>query len=445
VIGEPHADDPASDVPAARGFASVVSRLAAVNGLAIVAALVSGPILARALGAEGRGELAAIVVVLTIAPWLLDLGLAHWVARERAMGRPRDEILGTVLPVAFVCSLVAVVAAVPLSHVLGGDREVVVVFLQVGFFLTPIGVVLFTLSGLVVGESRWDLLAAGRIIATVAPVLVLVALSLLDGLTVASAAATLLGGVLLSSMLPLILLRGVRRLPFSLRHARTAASFGVKSWLTSISVTANIRIDQVLMAGLVSSRELGLYAVAVSIASLTSGLIMAVSHALYPRVARGDGDLTARSCRVAIAIVAAAGLVLATAASWAIPFVFGDEFRDAVTMVLILLVASVPLSAAAILASGLTAAGDPAAPMRAELAAVAVTIPALIVFLPAYGGVGAAVISFVAYGVRFGMLLRSASRRFERSLMSFVLPTRADATWLARQLRRLARRDEATG
>lgn len=446
MIGRPPTGDPGREVPDPLGFAGVVSRLTAVNGLAILAALVSGPVLARALGPEGRGELAAIVVVLTIAPWILDLGLAHWVARERALGTPRDEVLGTVLPVVFMCSLIAVAAAVPLSHLLGADREVVVVFLQVGLLLTPIAVVLFTLSGLVVGESRWDLLAAARLIAAVVPVPVLVVLSLLDALTVASAAATLLGCMLLSSMLPLSLARGVRRLPFELRRARAAASFGAKTWLTTISNTANVRFDQVLMTGLVSSRELGLYAVAVSIASLlSSALIMAVSNALYPRVARGDGDLTARSCRVTIAIVLVSGLVLAASASWAIPFVFGGEFRDAVTMVLILLAAGVPLSAAAILASGLIAAGDPAAPMRAELTAVAVTIPALIVLLPAYGGVGAAAISLVAYAIKFGMLLRSASGTFERPLKSFVVATRADAGWLAAQLRRFSRRREATG
>ena len=285
--------------------------------------------------------------------------------------------------------------------------------------------VLFTLSGLVVGESRWDLLAAGRIIATVVPVVVVVLLLLAgaDGRErrgdTAGAAAKLHGAAQPRA--------GVRRLPFELRRARAAASFGVKSWLTSISSTANVRIDQVLMAGIVSSRELGLYAVAVSIATLTSGLIIAVSHALYPRVARGDGDLTARACRVTLTLVAA-GLVLAASAP-GIPFVFGDEFRDAVTMVLILLVASVPLSAAAILASGLTAAGDPAAPMRAELAAV--RSPSRRSCVPAlYGGVGAAVISLMAYGVRFGMLCDQRPR-FERSAASFVVRPAPRLAWLA--------------
>jgi len=408
----------------------VVSRLTAVNAIALVAAVISGPILARGLGAAGRGELAAILVVLTITPWLLDLGQAQWVARERAMGAPCDEVLGAALPVAFICSLVGVAAAIPLSHVLGGSRGVVVTYLQVGLFLAPIGVILFTLSGLVIGESRWRLLAATRVVATVVPAIAIVLLSILGDLTVASAAAATVMAMLVSFLLPLWLARGVR-LRFSVSRLRIATSFGAKSWLTTISGTANARFDQVLMAALVPSRELGLYAVAVSLSSVTSGLVIAVSNALYPRVSRGDGDLTARSCRVTIAIVATAGGLLAALAVPGVPLVFGNEFAAAVAMVLILLLASLPLSASVVLGSALTAAGTPAAPMRAELVAVVVTIPALVVFLPVYGGVGAAVISLGAYSVRFGMLLRSASEMFEQPSGSFVFPTGGDLRWLA--------------
>jgi O-antigen/teichoic acid export membrane protein len=420
------------------GFASVVSRLTAVNALAIVAAFVSGPILARALGADGRGELAAIVVLLSIAPWLLDVGLTHWVARERARGASREEVLGTALPVALACSLVAVVVAIPLSRLLGGEREVVVFYLQLGLFLTPVSVVLFTLSGLVIGESRWNLLAASRLVATVVPVVAIVVLWIADALTVGSAAASILLAMLASFLLPLRLVRGVRRLPFDVHRVREATAFGLKNWVTSISATTNVRLDQVLMVGLVSSSELGLYAVAVSIASLTSGLILAISSALYPRVSRGEGDLAARSCRVTIALVAAAAVLLG-ALSPAIPFVFGDEFRGAVVMTLILLPASVPLAAGTVLASALTAAGNPAASMRAELAAAAMTIPALVLLLPTYGGTGAAAISVVAYGARFVMLWRSAISTFQEPAWSFVRTTHRDLAWLADRARGIRR------
>lgn len=417
----------------------MVSRLTAVNAIVIVGAFVSGPIIARALGAEGRGELAAIVVVLTIAPWLLDFGLAQWVARERALGMSRGDALGTALPVAFACSLIGVAAAVPMSHVLGADRDVVVTFLQVGLFLTPVGVLLFTLSGLVIGESRWNLVAATRIVTTVIPVVAIVLLSILDLLTVGSAAAATLVAALLGSLLPLRLMRGVRRLRFDLRRARSAVRFGVKSSLTTIAGAANVRFDQVFMAGLVSSRELGLYAVAVSVSSLSSGLILAVSNALYPRVARGDGELAARSCRVTIAIVTATGVPLAALAWPGIPLLFGDEFRDSVTMVLILLLASIPLSAATVLASALNAAGHPAATLRAEFVALLVTLPSLVLFLSDYGGVGAAVISLVAYTIKFVLQLMSARATFERPAASFVLATGKDVRWLADRARRIAR------
>ena len=432
----PPAGDPG--VAERSDFAGIVSRLTSVNALAIVAAFVSGPILARALGAEGRGELAAIVVLLSIAPWLLDLGLAHWVARERARGMSREDVLGTALPVALTCSVVAVVAAIPISRLLGGDREIVVFYLQLGLFLMPVGVVLFTLSGLVIGESRWHLLAATRAVATVVPAVAIVVLWTAGALTVGSAAASILLAMLASFLLPLGLVRGVRRLPFDVQRVRAATTFGVKNWLTSISSTTNVRFDQVLMVGLVSSRELGLYAVAVSIASLTSALISAVSSALYPRVSRGEGDLAARSCRMTIALVAAAAVLLA-ALSPAIPFVFGDDFQGAVTMTLILLLASLPLSAGTVLASALTAAGNPAAAMRAELVAAAMTIPALVLVLPAHGGIGAAVVSVVAYGARFVMLWRSATSTFQRPATSFVLTTRGDVAWLSDRARRIRR------
>lgn len=87
------------------GFFGVVASLTGLNGVIILTGLVTGPITARALGAEGRGELAAIIVVLSLAPWVLDLGVSVWVGRERARGASRADVLGAALPVALACSM----------------------------------------------------------------------------------------------------------------------------------------------------------------------------------------------------------------------------------------------------------------------------------------------------------------------------------------------------
>jgi len=414
----------------------VVAQLSGVNVVVILAAVVTGPITARALGVEGRGELAAITVVLTMTPWLLDLGLSQWLARERARGGPLPELLGAALPVALAGSMVGVALAIPLSHALGHGRSVVITYLQIGLFLAPVSVVLQTLVGLAIGESRWRLFAATRLLASVLPAAAIVVLALAGALSVGTAAAVYLISGLASLAVLAPLVRGVRSLVLDRDRSRTAVAFGAKSWLGTVAGVVNVRFDQVLMAGLVASRELGLYAVAVSVASLTYGLSLAVSSALYPRVAEGDAQLAARACRVTVGIVAAAALGLAAMTPPMVPFVFGSPFADAVPMIIVLLLASIPLAAVVVLATSLNAADNPAAAMRAELVGLALTLPALVLLLPAHGGMAAAFISVAAYSLRLAVLMRPAIRAFGGTWWSFLVPTPSDLRWAAQQVRR---------
>jgi len=423
--------------PPNRRFSAVVGQLTGVNVVALAAALVSGPITARTLGPDGRGELAAIVSVLTVAPVLLELGLSHWLRRERARGARRSDLLNAALPPAVGGSLFGVILAVPLSELLGQGRPVVTLFLMAGLLLMPISVVLHVLVGLVVGESRWKLYSATRIVSSVLPVVAIVILALAGWLTVASAAAAYLAGTLIAGMLLLPLLRGVNVLSVNREQMRVATAFGAKSWLSQVAGAANVRLDQVLMAGLVSSQQLGLYAVAVTVASVAHGLVLAVSTALFPRVAEGDAGLAARSCRATICIVGTVAAGLAAVSPTLVPFVFGADFDAAIPMVRVLLLASIPLAASVVLASALVAVNQPSAAMRAELSALAVTAPALVAFVPGAGGIGAAVISLVAYSVRFAVQLRFACPAFQVPPSAFILPTTQDLAWFRSKLRRL--------
>ena len=435
VVGpEPQTGRRTRDVP----FARVVVRLTGVNGVILLMGLITGPVTARVLGVNGRGELAAITAVLTIGPWVLDLGLSQWLARERARGASREDLLGAALPVALGFSFIGAAAAIPLSHVLGQERDVVIMFLQLGLFLMPINVVLLTLVGLAIGESRWGLVTASRVVGAVLPAAVILVLAIVGRLSVGTAAAAYLVGGLLSGLVLLLTVRGVRRLSFNLRRSLTASSFGAKSWLGTVAATANNRLDQLMMAALVPSRELGLYAVAVTVASITFGLIGAVSNALYPLVARGESHVVARSSRLTMLAVAAFGATLATISFWLVPFVFGNAFSDAVPMLIILLLASVPMGGAIVLSAALNAANEPGAAMRAELLALGLTVPALILLLPEYRGIAAALVSLVAYSTRLAVQLPTACRLFDTSYRMFLVPTRGDLVSLMTRLSALA-------
>src|SRR5829696_4398681 len=58
-------------LPPSRSLGSAAAQIAATNVAIAVLGFVTGPILARALDAHGRGELAAIIAPLSLAPLVL--------------------------------------------------------------------------------------------------------------------------------------------------------------------------------------------------------------------------------------------------------------------------------------------------------------------------------------------------------------------------------------
>src|SRR5215207_4540866 len=92
----------AANAPDAKrpGLVPVVGSITAVNLVANGLALVSGPLLARALGPAGRGDLAAILVPAALLPTLADLGLSTYVVRQVSKGIPPSTVLGAIAPVA---------------------------------------------------------------------------------------------------------------------------------------------------------------------------------------------------------------------------------------------------------------------------------------------------------------------------------------------------------
>ena len=146
---------------------------------------------------------------------------------------------------------------------------------------------------------------------------------------------------------------------FERRVARGALAYGARAWGGGISVAVNTRLDQLLMVRMVSSDVLGLYAVAVTVAALVPSAVSSLTGLLLPRVARGDADLMRRSLRVLILVLVLCVAGVAAVTPILLPLLFGRAFDGAVSMALILLVASVPFAAASHLAPGLAALGFP--------------------------------------------------------------------------------------
>lgn len=418
-------------------FGAAVARLTGVNILLVLAAFVTSPILARALGPSGRGEVAAIFAVVTMAPWIGELGMTAFLSREHARrSHPLGALLGSTMPITLAGSLVGVALAIPIAHALGRGRRDVIDFIEIGLFLLPAFVFMQTLFGIAVAEQRWNRVMLVRILTTGGAAAAIVVLSLLHALTVPAMAITYIASGLLSNIPFLAGLRGSFPWRFRRSIARSGFAFGLRSWLSTLANTGNAQLDQVLMAGLVTSRQLGLYALAVTISTASSSLIGATANALVPRVAVGESQLAARGCRVTLLLIALFGLVVAATSPVVVPFVFSSRFTDAIPMLVILLGARVFSVPGQVLGTALIAAGNPSATARGQVAGLVVTVPALIVVLPLAGGLGAAWVSLAAYGVTFAIILMAASRTFGMRYRTLLVVTGPDLRWLWARARR---------
>lgn len=408
----------------------VVVRLTGLNGLLMLLALVTGPVQARVLGPDGRGEIAVILTVLMLAPILLDFGLSDFVARERARGTGLGSVLGTALPLAIGFALIGVVLAVPVSELLAQDRPLVERYVRITLFAMPLWVAGWMLMGAARGEQRWSILYRQRAVTVILSTVAIVGLALLGLLTVESLAITTLAITIPGIAVALPVLRGVGTWQFDRRLVRPALAFGSRSWVTLVSSQGNYRLDQLVMAAVVSSRELGLYAVAVGFTSVVSSFVSAVSLALMPRVAQQGGESVPRIVRVSTLALACGLAVVALLAPVAVPLLFGTEFKDAVPLVAVLVVGALCIGISLILGSALQGHGRPQDAMRPQLIGLIITIVGLAVVLEPLGALGAALVSVVSYAAVLSGTVRAAAREFDVSPRTLLLPRGEDLRWL---------------
>jgi O-antigen/teichoic acid export membrane protein len=418
----------------------VVAILTTAKVLAAASGFITGPLLARALGASGRGDLAAVQVPFLLAPAIIALGIPAYAYRVLPRGRDPREVLGSLGVPLLAIGILAAAAAVPIADLLAGGRQTVRTWLVVGFVSMPLMLVSALLADALVALRRWWSVAATIVIPFMLALVGTVVLYLLGDLTVGWASALTIGGSALAIVPALPLLAEFRRPVFRISVARKGVAFGVKSWIGGIAMLANLRLDQLLMITMVAPRVLGLYSVAVTVSGATTLLTGPLGQSVVPRIAAGERLLIPRAVRMALLVTAVLNVLLALVTPFLVVGLFGSGFNGAVPMAWLLLIGAIPLGAAGVLASGLQADGAPLIPSIAEGAALIVTVIGLLAVLRPYGGEGAAVVSAVAYSTSLGVQIALARRRLGVSVREFIVPTHADLRWALGQVPAASRR-----
>jgi O-antigen/teichoic acid export membrane protein len=395
-----------------RSFGANILISFGFTGLFTVFAFANSVVVARMVGAEGRGLYALLVAVLSLAGPIGTLGLNY--ASTWAVGQkwPTAQVaMLNHLWSGIVLLLGALVSGAVLLG-FGGlpDADWALVVLAAGVTL-PAAVYAENTRGVLLGLKQ--VVRYHTVQAAYGAVLLTANIALLGWgpravlLTLAisywvPAAALLLGHI-----------PHLRRAEMPTRElAESSVTYGVKTSATNLGEAALQRLDYLLVTPIVGVGAVGLYSTAVQISAilawggLIAGRMMLTQSANDPEgvESRRKLGLAVRTLLLAVALAA----VGAAATTWfLIPLVFGEEFAPAYHGLLILLPSSLSMGAYALISTYLIGRNVIRPVLRAGLVSVALVVVCSPLAALAFGWLGVAAVRTAALALQLLLTVRA--------------------------------------
>jgi O-antigen/teichoic acid export membrane protein len=399
-------------------------RTGSVSVMVLALGAISGILIARALGASGRGELVAAQAAPMILGMLGSLGMSESVAyclahsREPAQSEDLSSAVPTALAIVLAASTLLAIAGAIVYPLFISDQPADVVAASRIMMLYGVGLgPVLVAQGYYRGRGQIDKWNAMRLLPALAWTTSSIVV-VLFGATVFRVSVGLVAASFASSSLALISIASLVRAG---RPSRIRASellrFGVPAAASSFPRSLNASVDQVLLIPYTSSAQLGVYALAVTWSGIISPIGSAGAMSRFPEVAARSGIDQWRFVRSillrAVMVSSVIGLLLAAITPWAIPVIFGTSYESGIGVTAAMVVAGIMLAIKDSTTQCLWASGRPGLLLVSDVVALAFTLSILLVLVPHIGVWAAVIASVVAYSVSsFGgvAMLRSAYR-----------------------------------
>lgn len=391
--------------------------LTAATGLGVYGlSALTGPLLAHALGAAGRGNLSAVQVPSQLFGFLLCFGLP-----EAAVYFAGTHSRRTTITVSWLFAVVVGGSMVAglwwlVPGYLHGHVPTTVVWLRIMLVTMVVLLPVSVTVDLLRVRSRMTAFNAMRALPVVANTVFICGLDLAGRLDLTTALASAFAAQVLWYAVVLIGLRGWPSSRPTRSAARAEIGYGARLALGSLSELLVARLDQFLLVGVVAPRELGFYAVAVTAAGLSGPAAWGVAIVLFPRIRQAETpgeawEATKAALRWTAASSVTFAAVIGLSAPVVLPRLFGSEFRASVVPLLLLLPGQVLFDLGNVVAQASMARNRPGRVSKAYLLAAVVTVGGLAAVIGPFGIRGAAAVTSISQAGYLAYLYGGARRR----------------------------------
>jgi O-antigen/teichoic acid export membrane protein len=442
-------------------FSSGVARVYATRLVQFSSTVASAFLIARLLGAEGRGIYSLLLLLPSTLFALGQLGLPSALTFFAGAGRSvRSLVVGATALAAVLSTLIVIVSLVALPAVQPVLFSAAPLdLLTIAAFALPILLVSSFFGSILWGRQR--VRPYSRVLAaqSVAGLVVLIGLVGIAGLGVRGA----LAGYLVVSGAAAVIIVGLVLRERARETIDTAAGesvqrpvgvgallgYGMRLYPSAVATFLSYRVDLFLLSLLLADAgDIGRYAIAVSMAEITFQVPDSVATLFYPRVAgaeRAEADRLAPSmARFTLLATSLAALALIPLAWLAIRIVL-PGFEASLLPFLILLPGTVALGLGKVLSAYISGLRRPEPVSVIAVIALVVNVAVNLLLIPLFGIVGAALASLTSYCVHAILTIGLASRLSGARPAEFVLVGRAEVDGLIDRISAIRPRSRTAG
>ncbi|MEM8828053.1 MAG: oligosaccharide flippase family protein [Cyanobacteria bacterium P01_G01_bin.19] len=377
--------------------------------------VLTGIITARTLGPEGRGEQAALILWPEFLANVVTLGIpSALVYNLRRYPEERNRLFSAAV---IICAVIstgsAIVGVLFLPQWLSQYPPEMIRVAQLFMPIVPIFLLAQLFAVSLEASSQFTISNVGKYMMPLGTLMLLLGFVVTDNMNSYNAAmAYILPGIIVFAS-RVAYLRQIFNFQWTGLTAayRRLMSYGFRSYGVELVKTLSGQLSQVVIVGLLSSNNLGIYVVALSLSRMMSMFQTSFVTVLFPTVAGRPTKevvaLTGRAARVSLALTCCAGTVVALIAPVVLDSLYGERFLAALTVFRILLVEVIVSGTVWVFLQAFMAVGKPGFVTLLQGLGVAISVPLMFLLIPLFGLEGAGMALLCSSSIRLILVYHS--------------------------------------
>jgi O-antigen/teichoic acid export membrane protein len=380
-----------------RGGTAATIQTLLVRVSILIVNMATGIITARVLAPSGRGEQTAMGAWTLLLPYAMLLGLpSALVYNIKRHPKEQSEIFSAGLIMAIALGIVAAITGILLVPIwLKNYSAEVIHFAQWLMLFVPLVTLTEVVRASLEASEHFAVANQLRFLPPIITLLLLSLMALTGWLTPFTAnLAYFLPSipVLIWMLIPL-----KRLFTLSLHRFRASVwqllNYGIRSYGIDLLTSLLVQLQQLVVVNLLAPAELGMYAVALSLANVLNIFQSSIVTILFPKAsARPISEvvsITSRAARISAIVTLLAAIAAMVLGPILLGLLYGTAYLGAVPLFRLILVEVVLAGTVQVLAQAFMALNRPGTVAVLQGIGLALNFPLMLLLIPRFGLVGA--------------------------------------------------------